>query len=106
MKEKQESNIAPQINVGGDLVEEASEAEVPQLGRSCRLQTQPDYYQADYTNVRYAYPNEADVINTCFQGSGYGTKTNAELKEGFINVAAQIDSLIDENPPPVGFTEE
>ena len=68
--------------------------------------TQPDYFQADYTNVRYAYPNEADVIHTCFQGAGYGVKTNADLKEGFINVAAQIDNLIDENPLPVGLTEE
>ena len=28
------------------------------------------------------------------------------IKEGFINAAAQIDRLIDENPPPVGLTAE
>ena len=37
---------------------------------------------------------------------GYGAKSNPELKQDFVNVAAQIDSLIDENPPPVGLTEE
>ena len=41
--EEQESNIAPQINVGGDQVEDASEAETPQLGRGRRLRTQPEY---------------------------------------------------------------
>ena len=76
------------------------------MGRGHRVRTQPDHYQADHTNIRYAYPNKADAIHTCFQGAGYGSKTNADLKEGFINVSAQIVSLIDENPPPVGLTEE
>ena len=70
------------------------------------MRTPPDYYQADHTNIRYAYPDEADVIHTCFQGAGYSAKSKTTLKPDFINVAAQIDSLIDENPPPVGFTEE
>ena len=33
-------------------------------------------------------------------------KSKADLKQDFINVAAQIDSLINENPPPIGLTEE
>ena len=78
----------------------------PQLGRGRRVQTPPDYYQADHTNIRYAYPDEADVIHTCFQGAEYGAKSNADLKQDFINVAAQIDSLIDENPTPVGLPKE
>ena len=104
--EQRESDTAPQDNVGGNQEEPASGAEAPQLGRGHRMRTQPDYYQADHTNIRHAYRNKADVIHTCFQGAGYGVKTNAKLKEGFINVTAQIDSLIDENPPPVELTEE
>ena len=78
----------------------------PQLGRGRRVRTPPDYYQACHTNVRYAYLDEDDVIHTCFQGAGYGAKSKADLKQDFINVAAQIDSLIDEKPPPVGLTKE
>ena len=70
------------------------------------MRTPPYYYQVDHTNIRYAYPDEADVIHTCFQGAGYGANSNPDLKQDFVNVAAQIDSLIDENPPPVGLTEE
>ena len=76
------------------------------MGRGQRVRTPPDYYQADHTNIRYAYPDEADVIHTCFQGAGYGAKSKTALEQDFISVAAQIDSLIDENPPPVGLTEE
>ena len=94
-EEERESDNAPQNNIGNNLDQVDSEAEAPQLGRGQRVRTRPDYYQADQTNIRYAYPNEADVIHTCFQGAGYGAKSNADLKEDFINVAAQIDSLID-----------
>ena len=98
--------LPPQNNAGSDVEQEESGADAPQMGRGQRVQTPPDYYQADHTNIRYAYPDEADVIHTCFQGAGYGAKFKTALKQDFINVAAKIDSLIDENPPPVGLTEE
>ena len=75
---ERESDTAPQNNVGSNLEQEDSEAEAPQLGRSQRVRTPPDYYQANQMNIRYAYPNEADVIHTCFQGAGYGAKSNAD----------------------------
>ena len=68
------------------------------------MQTPTYFYQADFSNIPYNYPNEADIIHSCFQGAGYRAKN--KVKEGFINAAAQIDSLIHENPPPVGLTEE
>ena len=104
--EDDNDDAAPQINVGSDVEQDESGADTPQLGRGQRVRTPPDYYQADHTNIRYAYPDEADVIHACFQGAGYGAKSNPDLKQDFVNVAAQIDSLIDENLPPVGLTEE
>ena len=104
--EDDDDDAAPQTNVGSDVELDESGAEAPQLGRGQQVRTPPDNYQADHTNTRYAYPDEADVIHTCFQGAGYGEKSNPDLKQDCVNVAAQIDSLIDENPPPVGLTEE
>ena len=99
--EDDDDDTAPQTNTGSDVEQDESGAEAPQMGRGQRVRTPPDYYQADHTNIRYAYPGEADVIHTCFQGAGYRAKSNPDLKQDFVNVAAQIDSLIDENPPPV-----
>ena len=74
-EEERENDAVPQNNVGSDVEQDESEADAPQLGRGERVQTLPDYYQADQTNIRYAYPDEADVIHTCFQGTGYGAKS-------------------------------
>ena len=74
------------------------------MGRGAKVRNPPDYYQADHTNIRYAYPNKADVINTCFQGAGYGAKD--KLKTECRSAADHIDRLMKDNPPPVGFAEE
>ena len=68
------------------------------------MRTPTNFYQAEFSNKRYNYPYEADVIHLCYHRAGNGSKR--ELKEGFINAATQLDSLVDENPPPVGLTEE
>ena len=86
--EDDNDDAAPQINADSDVEQDESGADAPQLGRGQRVRTPPDYYQADHTNIRYAYPDEADVIHTCFQGAGYGAKSKAALKQDFINVAA------------------
>ena len=99
-----ESDNAPSTNLGGNArIDENAEA-APQLGRGARVRNPPTYYQADHTNIRYAYPNEADVINTCFQGAGYGAKD--KLKTECCSAGDHIDRLMTDNPPPVGFTEE
>ena len=99
-----ESVNAPLTNLGGgQRIDENVEA-APQLGRGARIQNPPDYYQADHTNIRYSYSNKADVVNTCFQGAGYGAKN--KLKTECRSAADHIDRLMTENPPPVGFTEE
>ena len=93
---------APHVEGSNDHVDEQEgekEKEAPRLGGGGRLRTPTNFYQADFTKIRYKYRNEADVIHTCFQGTGYATKN--KIKEGFIIAAAQIDSLIDENSPPV-----
>ena len=36
--------------------------------------------------------------------AGYGAGSGME--QGFINVASQLDSVIDTTPPPVGLAEE
>ena len=105
-EEERNNDTAPQTNVGSDVEQDESGADAPQLGRGQRVQTPSDHYQADLTNIRYAYPDEANVLYTCFHGARYGAKSKTALKQDFINIAAQIDSLIDENPPPVGLTEE
>ena len=66
--------------------------------------TPPDYYKADHTNIRYAYLNEAAVIQTCFQGAEYGAKD--KLKTECRSAADHLDNLMSANPTPVGFTEE
>ena len=68
-EEERNNNDAPQTNVGSDVEQDESDADAPQLGRGRRVQTPPAYYQADHTNIRYAYLDEADVIHTCFQGA-------------------------------------
>ena len=74
------------------------------MGRGARVRNPPDYYQADHSNIRYTYPNEADVINTCFQGAGYGAED--KLKTECCSAADHIDRLMTKNPSPVDFTEE
>ena len=74
------------------------------MGRGTRIRNPPDYYQADHFNIRYSYPNEADIINTCFQGAGYGAKD--KLKTKCRSAADHVDRLMTKNPPPVGFTKE
>ena len=54
--------------------------------------------------MKYDYPDEADVIHTCFQGAGYGAKK--KLKTECRSAADHIDRIMKDNPPPVGFTEE
>ena len=58
------------------------------------------------TRILYkpTYPNEADIINTCFHGAGYGAKD--KLKTECRSAADHIDRLMSENLSPVGFTEE
>ena len=68
----------------------------PQLGRGIRVCNPPDYYQADHSNIRYLYPNEADVINTCFQGAEYGAKD--KLKTECRSAADRIDRLMEAAP--------
>ena len=102
--ENEESENAPSTNLGGDArIDENAEA-APQLGRGTRVRNRPDYYQADFTNMKYDYPDEADVIHTCFQGAGYGAKD--KLKTECHSAAEHIDRTMKDNPPPVGFTEE
>ena len=65
-------------------------------GRGHRMLTQPDYYNADFSNIRYTYPNEENMIHMCHHDTSYGVGSSVE--QGFINVASQLDSLIDEPP--------
>ena len=102
--EENESSHAPQVEVRNDHEEEEEETKSPQQGRGHRMQTPTNFYQADFSNKRYNYPYEADVIHSCHHGTAYGAKR--ELKEDFINAAAQLDRLIDENPFSVGLTDE
>ena len=99
-----ESDNAPSTKLGGGgRIDENTEA-APQLGRGARVRNPPDYYQADHSNIGYTYPHEADVINTCFLGAGYGAKDN--LKTECCSAADHIDRLLTKDPPPVDFTEE
>ena len=61
-----ESDNALSTNLGGGKRIDKNTETAPHLGRGARVRNPPDYYQADYTNISYLYPNEADVINTCF----------------------------------------
>ena len=61
-EEERNNDAAPQTNVGSDVEQDESGADAPQLGRGRRVRTPPDYYQADHTHIRCAYPDEADVI--------------------------------------------
>ena len=70
--EANESSHDPQVEVSNDHAEEEEEAEAPQLGRGHRMQTPTDLYQADFSNIRYKYPDKADVIHSCCHGAGYG----------------------------------
>ena len=60
--------------------------EAPPQGRGHQVQTPPNHHQADFSNsrIRYAYPNEAEVINMHHYGAGYDTGSG--IKQGFINV--------------------
>ena len=62
-----------------------------------RFRTPTDYYQADFSNIMYKYPDEAEVINMCYHGAGYDAGSGVD--QGFVNVSSQLDSLIDETPP-------
>ena len=62
------------------------------------MRTPTEHYQADFSNIKYTYPEEADVIHLCLHGAGYGAKFGIE--QGFANVATQLDSIIDDTPPP------
>ena len=87
--EYEESDNSPSTNLGGGArIDENAEA-APQLGRGTRVRNPPDYYQADFTNMKYAYPEEANVINTCFQGAGCGAKD--KLKTECRSAADHID---------------
>ena len=68
------------------------------------MKTLTNHYQADFSNIKYTYPDKAVVIHLCHHGAGYGAKSG--LKEGFINAAIHLDSLIDETTPHVGLAEE
>ena len=69
-----ESVNAPSNNLGGGQVDDENTEAAAQSGCGTRIRNPPDYYQADHSNIRYSYSNEADVINTCFQGAGYRAK--------------------------------
>ena len=100
----EESDNAPSTNLGGgERIDENAEA-APQLDRGTRVCNPPDYYQADFTNMKYDYPDEADVIHTCFQRAGYGAKD--KLKTECRSAGDHTDRIMKDNPPPVGFTEE
>ena len=66
--------------------------ESPPEGCGHRVQTPPDYYNADFSNTKYVYSNEAEVINMCQHGDCCGAGSGTE--QGFINVANQLDSRI------------
>lgn len=99
-----EINNAPPINVGREDVEEETQVGAPEVRHGGRVLTQPDCYQADYSNVRYTYPDETDTIHTCFQGTG--CKAKNKLNQECCNATDQLDRLISENPPPVGLKGE
>ena len=61
------------------------------------MQTSPDYYIAHFSNIKYAYPDEAEVINMCHHGASYGAGSGIE--QGFINMVSHLDSIIDDTPP-------
>ena len=63
----------------------------------------PGYYSVDISNIRYAYSDEEIMIYMCHHDVGY--RAGSGIEQGFINVASQLDSLIDE-PPSVGLAEE
>ena len=75
-----ESVNAPSNNLGGGQADDENAEAAPQLGRGTRVRNPPDYYQADHSNIRCSYPNEANVINTCFQGAGYGAKDKLQTE--------------------------
>ena len=68
------------------------------------MQIPPDYYNDDFSNIRYTYIDEAKVINMCHYSDSYGA--GSCIEQGFINLASQLDSLIDKTHPPVGLAEE
>ena len=63
-----EISQAPLVEGRNDHVDREEKTEAPGLDRGRRFRTPTDHYQADFSNIRYNYPVEADVIHSCHYG--------------------------------------
>ena len=69
-------SLTAKCDVDDDDKEILEEAPPEDCGH--RFRTPTDYYQADFSNIMYKYPDEAEVINMCYHGARYGADSGVE----------------------------
>ena len=67
--------------------------EAPPERQGDPMQTPPEYYSTNFSNIRCAYPDEERMMYMRHHGAGYGAGSGTE--QGFTNMASQLDNLID-----------
>ena len=68
--ETNESSQAPQVEVHNDHAEEEEEAEASQLGRGSRVRNPTNFYQSDFSNIRYNYLDELTSYSCALKEQG------------------------------------
>ena len=94
------SNDEDEVVVEGvDSDDEEISEEAPPEGKGHRVRTPPECYSANFSKIRYAYPDEERMMYMCHHGVGY--RAGSIIEKGFVNMVSKLDSLIHKTHPPM-----